>query len=1118
MRQRVFLVLVLACCGLGIWLAIRPMERGEDSGAFDQGAKVGSNEPSQQPPQAAVMEPAVLDSASETERAPVETETASENEARTWLSGELVWPPDVPADEHVEIVLRAFSDDEDESERRVGSSGVVWKEQARVVPGPDGRFQLHFPAEGTYRRVVLDARYLYLDDPIEIEDPAKPLVLAPKVGGGLRFHLVPPQGSKLDARELVGRSLWLSGYPVEGPFAGSPQQVELEVDARLELFAGGLSSEQEYELEGQALPFAQIVMEMERVTSGLVRDVEVELTEGLDLTGRVVDEAGTPVQGARVEAQCTLEHKSGGSSWWVSADVETTADGRFEFQAVHPALDQLEVSLEGCLTTKVARGELGTGGALQAIEIVLSRGETISVVVHLADGRGVQGAEVRCTPTARDKDHSSTAVNEKTDAMGRAVLSGLEPGEHELVVEARLASDIETSTAAPVTTVPRREEARVWCASRSQVGTGETIELVLAPPAGISGTVVDRDGTPLTSFRISAAKERDELEGFQHFAADEFFSPDASEDFESSDGRFVWDLPVGRWRVAASAGGFLDCRSVAVELPGQVEPLHFELDRAASIAGMVLDPDGNPVDGARITTVWLTARGRSAHSFGERTGATGAFHSRDLEPGRIELIAKADGFAPNEPEVVEVAPGEARSDVVLRLQRGGRLEVHVIEESAPAPGIEIYVQRTERRGSEDRAGSTDVQGVLTSELLAPGEYLVTARPEGRPPLHGRVALANGGTATITLGGEVPAALKIRGHVTSGSAPIGDASLLVYETRSGGVLGVASTQPDGSYELALPSGGPVLFVVLGSESSRRLFFHRELPSSGEQELDFDLPTCEIRGHIRRADGEPLGFWTEVVVLEDEAEGMAWAAEEIARTRASEDGSWSCSNLAPGTYAVQASFHVQFDRDLPVPARHDGIVLHEGELVEGVDLVLDSGGVIEGSVRQSDGRLAAEARVIARDESGRLVHPSGYGVGGGGRFRAAGLPAGRIYLEAADESGATVQPLACDVHAGETAALDLTLGPATILEVRLERAPDDLDGARLRLRDERGWEYGYRRAMREADSRTENGSRRFGPLHPGRWTLVLTLASGKRSTQSFDLTGEPERTIVLDLGAH
>lgn len=38
-----------------------------------------------------------------------------------------------------------------------------------------------------------------------IEDPAEPLLLAPKVGGALRFHLVPPKASKIEAQELMPR-------------------------------------------------------------------------------------------------------------------------------------------------------------------------------------------------------------------------------------------------------------------------------------------------------------------------------------------------------------------------------------------------------------------------------------------------------------------------------------------------------------------------------------------------------------------------------------------------------------------------------------------------------------------------------------------------------------------------------------------------------------------------------------------------------------------------------------------------------------------------------------------------------------------------------------------------
>jgi hypothetical protein len=1074
-------------------------------------------EATEEAPPAVVTEPAVLETASESERAPAGTETAEASAPTAWLSGELVLPPDVPSDEHAELVLSAFPISKEEDEWMAESSDEGWQEKGRMAPGFDGRFRLPLPAGRASLRVELLARYLYLEDRVEVEDPAKPLVLEPKVGGALRFHLVPPKGSKLDATELVGRTIPMT-WPRSGLYTGIGPHRDLLVGADLELFAGGLSPEDDYELVGPAMPFAKIVMNGERVIAGLVREVEVALVEGLDLAGRVIDETGVAVQGARVEAQCKLEHE-GGSRWWVSDDMETTQDGHFSFRAVHPALEALEVSRDGYRKAKVLRDAIEEGGGLEEIELVLPHGESITVVAHLPDGRPVEGADVRCSPAQHGPNVSLGRADGETDGSGRVVLSGLGRGEFDLVVEARLAEDVEASTVAPVLAVPRPGEARVWCASSSTVSTGSTIQVILAPPAGISGIVVDRDGAPVTSFRVEAAKVREEPKDFPHFGDNEFFfSSDASEEFERADGRFEWDLPVGSWRVRASAEGFLDCRSMAVVLPGAIEPLRFELDRAASISGTVLDPGGRPVEGASISSVWITTGLRSSRGFGRDTDATGAFQSRDLEPGRIELVATAEGFAPSEPQLVEVGFGETRSDVVLRLQRGGKLEVRVLVDGAPAAGVDVHARSAERESYDENVGSTSAKGDLTTEVLAPGEYLVTARPERGPFLQGRIAVVDGETTRLTLGGEVPVAVNVRGHVSSGGTPMSGARLAVYEASSGSDLGSGATAADGSYALALPSGGAVVFAVSGPEGSRALFFHRELPSSGEHELDFDLPTCEIRGHIRRADGEPLGFWTEVVVLEDSVDGVAWSGSEIAETRSGEDGSWACTNLPPGTYAVQASCRLPGMEDLPVPARHDGISLQEGEVVEGIDLVLDAAGVIEGAVRSSDGRIPADARVFARDSSGRLVHPMGFEIIGGGRFRATGLPAGRVYLEAVDATRATAQPSACEVHAGASTTLELALVPATNVEIRVENAPAELDGARIRLRDERGWEYGHLRAPRAPGSAPDESSRRFGPLHAGHWTISLTLSSGRSAAQSFDLTGEPEHVIALDLGQH
>jgi hypothetical protein len=205
-----------------------------------------------------------------------------------------------------------------------------------------------------------------------IEDPALPLVLEPKVGGALRFCLIPPYGTKLDPSALAGQELRLTWTPAHASFYGTPPERTLAISPDLELFAGGLSPECYYELDGRLLPFAELIMERVEAGCGVVHDVNIDLSEGIHVAGRVVDEDGSPVAEARIVAVCWLTLPASRKGWG-SGETVTSADGSFALDAVHPALHHFGVSHPGFMLALADRAELGSDEQLANIEFVLKR-------------------------------------------------------------------------------------------------------------------------------------------------------------------------------------------------------------------------------------------------------------------------------------------------------------------------------------------------------------------------------------------------------------------------------------------------------------------------------------------------------------------------------------------------------------------------------------------------------------------------------------------------------------------------------------------------------------------------------------------------------------------------
>ena len=186
-----------------------------------------------------------------------------------------------------------------------------------------------------------------------------------------------------------------------------------------------------------------------------------------------------------------------------------------------------------------------------------------------------------------------------------------------------------------------------------------------------------------------------------------------------------------------------------------------------------------------------------------------------------------------------------------------------------------------------------------------------------------------------------------------------------------------------------------------------------------------------------------------------------------------------------------------------ARAARIAVTGGAEVHGIDLVLDAGGVLEGSLRLPDGSPPGSAVVLAR-RGAREPEPLAWC--GFGRFRATGLVAGTHELAAASEGWATRGWMPVEVKAGAVQRVELELVPAVRLRLRVLGAPahdvtvevSGTDGPRCRAYHD------------------EHGVFRTDPLPFG--TYVVRARSGGRAaerTVSITDTHEPpELDLVLE----
>jgi Carboxypeptidase regulatory-like domain/PDZ domain len=191
--------------------------------------------------------------------------------------------------------------------------------------------------------------------------------------------------------------------------------------------------------------------------------------------------------------------------------------------------------------------------------------------------------------------------------------------------------------------------------------------------------------------------------------------------------------------------------------PPPLDPPAFtvEAEAGAFVAGVVLDPDGRPVEGAVV---------RCADRDPEVAATTDGEGRFQVDPGAegCSAFAHHEGFAASDRVVLS-----ARRRNTITLNSPGGIDGEVVDErGAPMQAYVIAIESYRGGATEDSpSGRTlkieDAAGAFSWPKLPPGEYVLTAAAEGRPPVHSdpiaveigrtthhvRIPLSHGGTLT-----------------------------------------------------------------------------------------------------------------------------------------------------------------------------------------------------------------------------------------------------------------------------------------------------------------------------------------------------------------------------------
>lgn len=277
------------------------------------------------------------------------------------------------------------------------------------------------------------------------------------------------------------------------------------------------------------------------------------------------------------------------------------------------------------------------------------------------------------------------------------------------------------------------------------------------------------------------------------------------------------------------------------------------------VHGVVLDPDGRPSAGARVTC-------REDPSVSASTD----------EGGRFELPAEADGCTATaaQPPFGDAEPTRlARGrENVLRLIAAGAIEGVVVDESGRP--VEDYLLAIESfvpsgsgagapgAGAGARGGEArkihDPGGAFRWDDLAPGRYVLAASADGRPPARSSGVDVTPGSTARRVRIVLPRGATLRGTVIDADsrAPIAQAQIELDAATSSraNAISLVLTDEGGGYVLeGVPASGPFSVRVRHERYMTKIVPGLDARGTGAARADIELRPRSEGGPIEEFSG-------------------------------------------------------------------------------------------------------------------------------------------------------------------------------------------------------------------------------------------------------------------------
>ncbi|HEX5135398.1 MAG TPA: carboxypeptidase-like regulatory domain-containing protein [Planctomycetota bacterium] len=798
------------------------------------------------------------------------------------------------------------------------------------------------------------------------------------------------------------------------------------------------------------------------------------------IRGRVLDGDGKPVTDAVVVGGFR-DWRVQPSAMGLTARVRSEADGLFVLGPLERQTYSVFAQKPGAGVAYASNVQVGAW-----VDLTLVPGAKLEGTVTAREtGQPVVGAMVIVSEWA-------FRVEAKTDANGNYVFSELPPP----------ASTWQGFGVVVVAEGLRRGE-RTSFVPRS--GRSYRVDFALEKGGTLSGRVVDREQRPLAGATVAEG-----LENYHRSATTD------------ADGRYALENVSTAPNLVfyARADGFL-AQQRQSDGTGSID---FELASSLAVGGVVMDRADKPVKGARIYLHRVSFapgvqldQGDQQRNF-TTSGEGGAFRFESVQPGQVAVVAFHRDHGPGEKFPIEVpVGGPGPNDVRVRLTEGLTVEGEVRDrDDKPLPSVTVQMQGWEAvpgfqfvmqyRWQENPITCSDPEGKFRLKGALPGKQWLYAYSatygwagqqlegsDGQRVTDVKISFAGGAIEGRILTAEREPVSRARVNAR-GPKDTPQMTYRYVETDGLGRFRLGGL-PEGRYDIYanLQTGG-------GADPALDI-------QTGTTDVEIVLkPVQTLQGLVRSAStGRPLErFFLSLMPQQDPG------ADRRSRRIGTRWQNWIQSPDGRFEMAVMpAKYQVTVKAPGHEPKVLDNVIVEELVPPGPLDVVLDAGGGIEGTLRDPDGKPIGSAYVQARLYRGPGASQQSDWVLGGndqtddrGRFFLEGLAAGTYILQAnMGERGAATARVS--VAGSEMVRHDLALVPTGQLRIKaVDEEGKGVRGIYLQfMDDDQNW-VGW------AGPTDQNGDAQSEPMRAG--VAVMTIYE---ESENPVYTAEPMRVEIL-----